>query len=597
MSEAATPAPTAGGEDPSRERIMRGLPAAAGIAIGRAYLYTREELVVEEHVLEENQVDAEIAVWNEAVERSRHELTKILAFAQQRLGYLTSNIFEGQLLMIDDEVLRESVERRIRAERRNADFIVKSELDKYLAVLMTAADEQFRERIADLRDVKLRLVRNIQRKRLHSRIEGEVIIIAHALSPSDTVLFSRSDVLAYATDTGGITSHAAIISRSLKIPAVVGMHEISAAVADGQPLIVDGYRGLVILNPTEERVREYEAMAEKISAQERELAGIADLPCVTTDGHRVELSANAEFIDELDYVIIQGSRGIGLYRTEPLYLAKGRFPSEEEQYEAYRGIAQRMYPQSVIIRTFDIGGDKVLDSGLHESNPSLGWRGTRMMLDQPSLFKAQLRAILRASTRKNLKILFPMISSLEEIREAKALVGEAREELRKGGAHFDPSIDLGVMIEVPSAIWTADELAKEVSFFSIGTNDLTQYILAVDRSNDLISDMYQEFHPAILRAIHHVIDVGHRHGIWVGMCGEMAGNVHATLLLLGMGLDEFSVVPSILPEIKKIILLSSKEEATLIARRCLSLETTAEIRAYLAETMNRRFPDLLFPDT
>lgn len=576
------------------ERILTGLPAAAGIAIGRVYLYTQDELNVEEQSLNDSEIEDEIRVWDEAVERSHKELTKVLSFAQQRLGYLASNIFESQLLMLNDVELHSAVKKRIQKEKRNADFIIMSEIEKYLNKLTLSDDEHFRERVADLRDTKQRLIRNIQRKKLHSKIEGQYIIVSHNLTPADTILFSRNDVLGYATDFGGITSHAAIISRSLKIPAVVGLHSVTKEVHDDDVLIIDGYHGKVIINPTQERINEYEKRLEKIKTLEQELAGIANLPSETTDGRRVELSANAEFIDELNYVIMQGSRGIGLYRTEHLYIAKGDFPTEDEQYEAYREIAQRIYPQMVIIRTFDIGGDKVVGCEQIEENPSLGWRGTRIMLDKPEVFQTQLRAILRASTQKNIKIMFPMISGIEELRQAKFHLDQARKDLRKAKIRFDNVMEVGVMIELPSAVFVADQLAKEVSFFSIGTNDLIQYLLAVDRSNDLISDLYQEFHPAVLRAIKHTTDVGHENKIWVGMCGEMAGDILATVLLLGLGLDELSVVPSVLPEIKKIIRSISSAEAKKIAEHCLSLDDATVMKKWLTKEMHRRYP-VLFP--
>lgn len=582
-------------EKPAEEKqeiILRGLPAAAGIAFGEAYLHSEEDLSVEELVITSEQVGDELLIWEDALMRAQKELAKILSFVQQRLGFHASNIFEGQLMMINDEVLQSAVKTRIAQEQRNADFIVKDEIERYQKILADSDDEHIRERLADFRDVKHRLIRNIQRKKQRSKIIGQYVIISQHLSPADAVLFSRNDVLGYATDTGGITSHAAILSRSLKIPAVVGLHSASTDIQNGDIVIVDGFRGLVIVHPTDERMQDYIEKMAKVKGVEEKLSELVDLPCETLDGHKVELAANAEFIDELEYVTIQGSRGIGLYRTEHLYIAQGEFPSEEQQFLAYNEIANYMYPQTVIVRTFDIGSDKVLEGQHVEANPSLGWRGTRMMLDKPNIFKTQLRAILRASAQKNIKIMFPMISGVEEIRLAKHYLTEACRELRGDKVRCDQMVEVGVMIELPSAVLIADQLAKEVSFFSIGTNDLIQYILAVDRGNDAIASMYQPFHPAVIRAIKHVIEVGHANGIWVGMCGEMAGDPLATLLLLGLGLDEFSVVPPILPEIKKIVRSVRIEEARAIANKCVMMETAALVKAHLQQEMLERFPEL-----
>mgnify|MGYP000368565795 CR=1 FL=1 len=575
-----------------QEIILKGLPASGGIAIGPAYVYEREEVFVTERILSDSELATELHLLDEAMERSRHQLRKITSFAHEKLDEDAAQIFEGQLMMIDDPEMRKALEQRLAREKKNADFLIYDELQKYRAMLNHNTDELLRERMVDIDEVGQRIIRNLQKKRLHSTVESEHVIFANQLTPSDTILFSKNDVLGYATDLGGITSHAAILSRSLKIPAVTALHTITEHVHTGDEVIIDGQRGLIIVNPSDEHLQEYRRKIERIERLERELKDLVDLPCVTPDEHKVELSANAEFINELEYVITQGSKGIGLYRTEHLYIEKGDFPSEQEQYIEYSEIAHMMYPQPVIFRTFDIGGDKLLEAGVLESNPFLGWRGIRMMLDKREIFRQQLRALLRASRMKNIKIMFPMISGVAELQEVLDLLDDVREELRAQDIPFDASMDIGLMIEVPSAVFVADELAQRVDFFSIGTNDLVQYLMAVDRNNELIADLYQEFHPAVLRAIKTTIDTGHRHDIWVGMCGEMAGNPLATVLLLGLGLDEFSMVPSVIPEVKKIVRSTTHEEARRVAAEVLMKSNARDINTYLTDYMQRRHPEL-----
>lgn len=575
------------------ERIFNGLPAAGGIAVGPAFVYEREEVYVSERILSPDEVDREILLLNEAMLRTRQELERTVSFARKKLDDDAAKIFESQLLILEDVEMLHSLGRRLRDERKNADFLIYDELERYRALFDSAKDTALRERMADLDEVGQRIMRNLQKKRLHLTIEGRHIIVSEQLTPSDTLLFSRNDVLGYATDTGGIASHAAILSRSLKIPAVTALQGASKEIRTGDLVILDGQHGILIVNPTEEHQREYERKSSRIESLEAELAELVDLPCVTTDGHKVELSANAEFVDELEYIITQGSKGIGLYRTEHLYISKGDFPSEQEQFIEYSATSQSMYPQTVIFRTFDIGGDKLLNRGIPEQNPFLGWRGIRMMLDEPELFRQQFRAILRASTMKNIKLMFPMISGLAELDQVLGILDEVKLELRDNQINFDEHMEVGVMIEVPSAIFVADELARRVDFFSIGTNDLVQYLMAVDRNNELIADLYQEFHPAVIRAIKAIIDTGHRNNIWVGMCGEMAGNPLATVLLLGLGLDEFSMVPSVIPEVKKIIRSTSYEDAQRIAGEALQLPTSRQVRDYLEAYVRERQPQLM----
>lgn len=574
------------------EVIIKGIPASPGIAIGPAFLFHKQAPVIREKSIAREEAAAEVARLEQAVARSHKELRKILEFAQSKLGEDKAKIFEAQLMILEDAVLFDSVYGRIRRELKNADFVVFDEIGKYHRMMLSAKDEYTRERAHDVEDVRNRILRNLQEERLISRLEGSSIIVSQNLTAADTLILSRNDVLGYVTDIGGVTSHTALLARALKIPAVVGARTISQTVRPTDRMIVDGYSGTVILNPSESTLRRLEQKREEFKRFEERLSELRELPAQTLDGHRVELSANVEFEQELEFTRLQGADGIGLYRSEVLLIGKEVFPTEEEQFEQYRLIAEAMYPQRVIIRTFDIGGDKLMVNSTKENNPFLGWRGIRVMLDKPELFLDQLRAILRASTRKNVSVMFPMVSSIKEVRNAKRFVEEAMDQLRKAGVPFDEKIKIGVMVEVPAAAVIAEDLAKEVNFLSIGTNDLIQYLLAVDRGNDVVSGLYQEFHPAVLRFLRRIIERGKRKDVWVGMCGEMAGDPLATILLLGLGLDEFSVVPNVLPEIKKIIRSVKYKEAKKIAKHVMTLETEDEVKACLRGIMKDKFPDI-----
>jgi len=458
--------------------------------------------------------------------------------------------------------------------------------------MMASKDEYARERADDLLDVENRILRNLEEQKLVSKIDGSHIIISHNLAAADTLIFSRNDVLAYVTELGGATSHMALLARALKIPAVVGVHQLSLLVQTNDQIIVDGYSGNVVLHPSSETLSYYEKKNTEYHVFEEALAPLRDLPAETLDGHRIKLAANIELEEELEFIKLQGADGIGLYRTESLLLGKEVFPSEEEQYEVYHRIAESVFPKQAILRTFDIGGDKFMTQAMKENNPFLGWRGIRVMLDKPQIFLDQLRALLRASTLKNLAIMVPMVTSIKEVKLAKQLIAQAKDDLRAHKIPFDEKLRLGIMIEVPAAAVIADHLAREVSFLSIGTNDLIQYLLAVDRGNDIVSDLFQEFHPAVIRFLRRIIERGKQEHAWVGMCGQMAGNPLATILLVGLGLDEFSVVPNILPEIKKIIRSIHFTEAQHVAEHVLTLRSEDEIKAFLTNVMKNKFPDI-----
>ena len=574
------------------ETILKGIPASPGIVIGPVFLFQKQAPVFEERSIRQEDVDRELSRLEQAVARSQKELRKILEFAEKKLGDDKVKIFEAQLMFLEDAVLFDAIHARIRKELKNAEFMVNDEIGKYHRIMIASKDEYTLERAHDVDDVRNRVIRNLQEQRAISRLEGSSIIVSQNLTAVDTVILSRNNVLAYATDLGGITSHTALLSRALKIPAVVGLKSFSHLVHDQEQIVLDGYSGTVVLKPTENTIKKYEAKRDRYHEYEAKLAGLRDLPAETLDHHRVELSANVEFEEELDFIKIQGADGIGLYRSEYLIVGKEVFPSEEEQYKQYNLLAEAMYPKRVIIRTFDIGGDKLMAESIKENNPFLGWRGIRVMLDKPNLFIEQLRAILRASTRKNIAVMFPMVSTLIEVRQAKKYLDEAKHQLRKENISYDARIKVGVMIEVPAAAVISEDLAEEVDFLSIGTNDLIQYLLAVDRGNDVVSGLYQEFNPAVVRFLRRIIERGKNKGVWVGMCGEMAGDPLATILLLGLGLDEFSVVPTMLPEIKKIIRSVRFTEAQKIVKHVLSLKTEGEIKDHLRSVMKKKFPGM-----
>jgi phosphoenolpyruvate-protein phosphotransferase (PTS system enzyme I) len=576
----------------SDEIIMRGIAAAPGISVGPAYVYSKHMPQVEPKIIPEAEVDSEIERLRTANARAEKELTKILNFAEQKLGARDAKIFEAQIMILNDAILMGTIEKRIRIELKNAEFIVSDEISKYKRLMLAAPDEYMHERAHDVDDVMNRIIRNIRDQKLFSKLEGESVIVSETLAPADTVIFSRNQILGYVTDLGGITSHAALLSRSLKIPAVVGLRAATKHIRTGDTIAVDGYGGLIAINPTEETLAGLRQKAQRFKEFEERLVGIAGLDAETLDHRRIELSANIEFAEELEFVRLQGSAGIGLYRTEGQLIGQHRYPSEDEQYQAYKTIAEGIYPHSVIFRTFDVGGDKIGPEIHQEDNPFLGWRGIRVFLDRPELFLAQLRAILRASTRRNVRIMIPMVTKVVEVRRVKQLLKQAKEELKVGGTRFDSRIKLGVMIEVPSAAILAEEIASEVDFLSIGTNDLIQYLLAVDRDNVLVAPLYQQFNPAVIRTIKMVIDAGHRRNVWVGMCGEMAGDPLATVLLVGLGIDELSVVPTVLPEIKQIIRSIKEKDAKRIADKVLTLPTEGDIKEYLSSVIKNKLPDI-----
>lgn len=574
-------------------RTLKGIAASAGITVGRAYLYQSAELAIERRQVEDT--EAELDRLQRALDKSREQLSEIHAKAKAEVGEDTALIFEAHLMFLNDPVLLEGVRGEIEKERLNAEAALADAIEGYAAIFDAMKDEYMRARAADIRDVGQRVLRNLLGSSEGSLAElpSPVIVVAHNLTPSDTAQMNKGMVLGFCTAMGGTTSHTAIMARILGIPAVVGIGEEIMAVKDGQRLVVDGCEGTVVIEPCEAIVAEYGERERRFEVRRDAAKATAQLPARTRDGHRVEVVANIGDVDSARIALEYGAEGVGLLRTEFLYLDRQSLPSEEEQYAAYRAVADLMDQRPLIIRTLDIGGDKqlpYLDIG-EELNPFLGWRAIRLCLERTDLFKTQLRAILRAGHERNVKIMFPMIADVEEVRRAKGLLAEARAELEASGILFALHMEIGIMIEVPAAAMAADVLAQEVDFFSIGTNDLIQYTMACDRTNERVSYLYEPLHPAILRLINGVINAAHKTGKWVGMCGEMAGEPLAIPILLGLGLNEFSMNAASIPEAKAIISSLSLADAKGIAAKALSLPTAEEIGAY-AERMLVKLPPI-----
>lgn len=579
----------------SEQRIFQGIAASPGIVIGEVRVADRSRVVVVESTVSADEIPAEIGRFHEALRKAKEDLLALKEQISRTRGTEHLYVIDTHLMILEDTMLTSGTIGCIERERVNAEAALKRTLKKFKEFFEGIEDEYLRERSSDVETVVERILRNMLGKRheLLPETEGRVIIVAHDLSPADILQIDKEKVIGFVTDLGGRTSHTAIVSRSLEIPAVVGLERITGEVSDGDPIIVDGAKGLVILHPDMETFRDYLRNKQFYEYRERELLKLKDLPSETPDGHRVLLKGNVESLEEVPSIRKHGGEGIGLYRTEMLFLGRSAVPDEEEQYRAYAEIIRRMAPYPVTIRTLDVGGDKfVSDLNLEdELNPALGLRAIRLSLRCPELFKAQLRAILRASVEGTVKIFFPMISGVGEIRAAKALFEEAKEELRLAAIPFDENIEIGIMIETPSAVIIADLLAREVDFFSVGTNDLIQYSLAIDRTNEHLSHLYEPLHPAVLRSLKMVADAAHAAGISVCMCGEMAGEPTYLPILLGFGYDELSMNAVSIPKVKKILRRCSKSDAEILAAKVLSFSTADDVESYLQSRIATRFSD------
>ncbi|OGF49052.1 MAG: phosphoenolpyruvate--protein phosphotransferase [Candidatus Firestonebacteria bacterium RIFOXYA2_FULL_40_8] len=566
-------------------KTFKGIAVSSGVVIGKALVLPDQEMLVIKKAIPEEKVAGEVARFNAALEKTRNEIKIMHAKVKKEIGGKHSNIFEAHLMILGDPALTTDVEKHIKSEKLSAESIFSRSVNKLVESFEKIEDAYLKERANDVRDIGKRVFKNLtgSTRETLADIKDEVIIFARDLSPSDTVTMKREKVKGFCTDLGGKTSHTAIIARALEIPAIVGLQNISQNVSDGDLVIVDGSLGVIIVNPNEEDLKHYNRKREELIKQNAELSKLRELPAETLDGYKIELSANIEIEDEAKLVVKHGAVGVGLFRTEFLFLNRLDLPTEEEQYNSYFKAAEFLYPNSVIIRTLDLGGDKFLSHlGLSkEENPFLGLRAIRLCLARPELFKTQLRAILRASELKNLKIMFPMISGVEEFLKAKKLLEEVKSDLKKEKIAFDNEMDLGVMIEIPSASLTADILAKEVDFFSIGSNDLIQYTLAIDRVNANMAHMYNPLHPSILRQLKKIVMAAHKEGKWVGMCGEMASDTAFSALLIGIGIDELSTAPVAVPEVKKVIRSTTMSEAKKIAAEVLAFQTLDEVKLYM----------------
>lgn len=559
---------------------INGIAASDGVAIAKAYLLVEPDLSYDSEKIRD--VDAEIAKFQNAIETSKVELTKIRNNAKKNLGADKAAIFDAHLLVLDDPELIQPIEDKIKNEQVNAPTALSDVTGQFITIFEAMDNEYMKERAADIRDVSKRVLAHILGVELPnpSMIDESVVIIGNDLTPSDTAQLNKEFVQGFVTNIGGRTSHSAIMSRSLEIAAVVGTKSITQEVKQGDMIIVDGLTGEVIIDPTEDEVIAYQNKRERFFEDKKELQKLRDEETTTVDGAHAELAANIGTPNDLKGVIENGAEGVGLYRTEFLYMGRDEMPTEDEQFEAYKKVLETMEDKRVVVRTLDIGGDKELPylNLPEEMNPFLGYRAIRLCLDQPDIFRPQLRALLRASAYGKLNIMFPMVATIKEFRDAKALLLEEKENLTNEGIEVSDDIEVGIMVEIPSTAALADVFAKEVDFFSIGTNDLIQYTMAADRMSERVSYLYQPYNPAILRLVQQVIDASHKEGKWTGMCGEMAGDEIAIPLLLGLGLDEFSMSATSILKARRQIKGLSKNEMEELAQKAINCATSEEVQ-------------------
>ena len=588
MSGATTP----------KETRFEGAGVSPGIALGKVHVVRDEFDEVVRYPIASSQVPDEIGRFETALIQTRMQILEMQQRIAESIGAKDAAIFDAHLLVVEDRTLIDEVLRKLETDLCNVEWVFQEVATHYAETLNKIDDPYLRERALDIQDVTKRVIRNLLGKapKTFLGLSEPHILIAHNLTPSDTASMNRQNVLGIATDLGSRTSHTAIMARSLNIPAIVGLHDITAKLETGQYVLLDGTDGLLIVGPTEETLAHYAEIESKRANVVAQLKELRETSSTTRDGRHIVLSANIELPEDVDAVAANGAEGIGLYRTEFLYLNRTTLPTEEEQYKTYRKVAERVRPNPLIIRTFDLGGDKLAPGTVDisdELNPFLGWRAIRFCLENIDIFKTQLRAILRASAVGNVKIMFPMISGVDELRRAIAVLAECKEELCSSHIDIGEKIEVGAMIEIPSAAISANVLAPEVDFFSIGTNDLIQYTLAVDRVNEKIAHLYEPTHPAVLRLLKMVADAGHASDIWVGVCGEMAGDIALIPLLLGLGVDELSASATLVPRVKRAVQSLAIPECRELVQEALELDTASEILARCLKLADERYGDLL----
>jgi phosphotransferase system enzyme I (PtsI) len=585
--------------DKAQEEIrFHGAGVSPGIAQGAIHVVRDDLDDVARHRIEPSQIANEIGRFETALIQTRTQILEMQQKIAESIGAKDAGIFDAHLLVVEDRTLIDEVLRKLEADLCNVEWVFQEVATNYAETLSKIDDPYLRERALDIEDVTRRVIRNLQGKapKAFLALTEPHILVAHNLTPSDTATMNRERVLGIATDLGSRTSHTAIMARSLNIPAIVGLHDVTEKLETGQHVLLNGTDGLLVVDPTAETLARYGELESKRVQITQKLAELRETKSTTRDGRHIVLSANIELPGDVDAVAANGAEGIGLYRTEFLYLNRTTLPTEDEQYETYRKVAERVSPDPLIIRTFDLGGDKLASGAADvgdELNPFLGWRAIRFCLENIDIFKTQLRAILRASAVGNVKIMFPMISGVGELRRALSVLAECKEELRRTGSTFSDTTEVGAMIEIPSAALSADILAREVDFFSIGTNDLIQYAIAVDRVNERIAHLYEPTHPAVLRLLKMIADAARANNIWVGVCGEMAGDIALIPLLLGLGMDELSASATLVPRVKRAVQSLTIPECRQLVDQALELETPSEILARCLELAGKRYGDLL----
>ena len=586
------------GDNAPKEIRYEGAGVSPGIARGKVHVMRDELDEVMRYRIAPSQVPDEISRFETALIQTRMQILELQQRIAESIGAKDAAIFDAHLLVVEDRTLIDEVLRKLETDLCNVEWVFQEVATRYAETLNKIDDPYLRERALDIQDVTKRVIRNLQGKAPHTFVglSEPHILVAHNFTPSDMASINRANVLGIATDLGSRTSHAAILARSLNIPAIVGLHDITAKLETGQDVLLDGTHGWLIFDPTSDtlaRYTEIESRRAKVAAQ---LGQLRETTSITRDRRHIVLSANIELPEDVDAVLANGAEGIGLYRTEFLYLNRPTLPTEDEQYETYRKVAERVRPHPLIIRTFDLGGDKLAPGTVDitdEMNPFLGWRAIRLCLENVDIFKTQLRAILRASVVGNIKLMFPMISGLDELRAAVAVLEECKKELHGTQVDIAETIEVGAMIEIPSAAICASVLASEVDFFSIGTNDLIQYALAVDRVNEKTAHLYQPTHPAVIRLLKMIADAAHANNIWVGICGEMAGDIAFTPLLLGLGIDELSTAPTLVPRVKRAVQSLEIPECRQLVEETFKLDTPSEILDRCLALADKRYGDLL----